>query len=284
MNASDVWILIPVHNRREITRSCLNRLREQGIFERATVCVVDDACSDGTRAMLEEDFPAVRIVPGNGHLFWGGGILTGMQEAHARGAVVMIWLNDDCQPEPGAIEVLVRRVLETRGICGGICHEAADRRVQTYSGTRLGGDEMVSPAAGQTEPVDLINGNLVAVHREVVERIGFIPGLDFPHYGGDSVYALRAVRAGIPCEVHGDALAVNPTNPYFARFGTTRPATDLLKEPFRIGSIFYWPTYWRFLREAFGWKAYLRWPFFFVRLIKQFAAALARQRAKGVPL
>jgi GT2 family glycosyltransferase len=281
MNASETWILIPVHNRREVTRACLNRLGEQGIFDWATVCVVDDGCTDGTRAMLEEVFPAVRIVPGTGHLFWGGGILTGMQEAHAKGARVMVWLNDDCQPEPGAIEVLVRRVLGTRGICGGVCHDPGDRSVLTYSGTRLGGEVMVAPGPGEAAAVDLINGNMVAVHREVVERIGFIPGLDFPHYGGDSIYALRAMRAGIPCEVHGDALATNPPNPYFSRFGTTRPATELLKEPFRIGSIFYWPTYWGFLREAFGWKAYLRWPAFFGRLARQLAAALARERAKG---
>lgn len=277
------WIIIPVHNRRATTRTCLERLREQGLFDRSTICLVDDACTDGTREMVESEFPAVRIVDGNGHLFWGGGILEGMRVAHDQGAEVMVWLNDDCLPAPGAIDIVIARVLETRGICGGICHDPDNPSVQTYSGTRAGREEMVSPGPGQTEPVELINGNLVAVHRDVVARIGFIPGRELPHYGGDSIYSLRATRAGIPCEVHGDARATNSPNPYFDRFGTTKPAWLILKEPFRIGSILYWPTYWRFLRETFGWHAFFRWPFYFIRLVRYFAAALGRQLSKPSP-
>lgn len=274
------WIIIPVHNRRATTRTCLQRLREQGIFGSATVCVVDDACTDGTREMLEGEFPEVRIVDGDGNLFWGGGILEGMYHAYQQDAEVMVWLNDDCLPLPGAIDAVVARVLETRGICGGICHDPTHPEAMTYSGTKSGSDAMVCPGPGETEDVELINGNLVAVHRDVVGRIGFPPGRDLPHYGGDSVYSLRATRAGIPCEVHGDARATNPPNPYFDRFGTSKPAWLLLQEPFRIGSILYFPTYWNFLREAFGWRAYLRWPAYFIRFAKQLAAALARQFSK----
>ena len=272
-----LWIIIPVHNRREITRACLERLRAQGIFSRATVCVVDDACTDGTREMLESEYPAVRRVDGNGHLYWGGGILEGMKVAHPAGAEVMVWLNDDCLPAEGAIGRLIARALETRGICGGICRDPENPESITYSGTKVGHDEMVSPGPGEFEHVDLINGNLVAVHRDVVDRIGFPPGDELPHYGGDSIYALRAGRAGIACEVCGGATATNPPNLYFDRFGKAKPAWWLLKEPFRTGSIIYWPSYWRFLREAFGWHAYFRWPAYFIRLVRQFVAALSRQ-------
>jgi GT2 family glycosyltransferase len=271
------WIIIPVHNRKAITRACLDRLRAQGVFARATVCVVDDGCTDGTREMLESGFPEVRRVDGNGHLYWGGGILEGMKAAHAAGAAVMVWLNDDCLPAAGAIDLLIARVLDTKGICGGVCRDPESPGVVTYSGTRIGRDEMVSPSPGEFVQVDLINGNLVAVHRDVVERIGFLPGVELPHYGGDSIYALRAVRAGIRCEVCGDAIATNSPNPYFDRFGKTKPAWWLLKEPFRRGSILYWPTYWRFLRETFGWRAYIRWPAYFIRLIRQFTAAVSRR-------
>jgi GT2 family glycosyltransferase len=274
------WIIIPVHNRKSTTRTCLELLRDQGAFAKATVCLVDDACTDGTREMVEADFPEVRIVDGDGNLFWGGGILEGMIFAHREGAEVMVWLNDDCHPAKGALDVLVARVLETHGMCGGICHDPGDPSVQTYSGSRMGGGDMVSPGPGEIEPVEMINGNMVAVHRDVVARLGFPPGRRLPHYGGDSIYSLRAVRAGIPCEVHGDAHATNPPNPYFDRFGTSKPAWWILKEPFRTGSILYWPTYWRFLREAFGWQAYLRWPFYFVRLARHYAAAVGRRATK----
>jgi GT2 family glycosyltransferase len=280
MNSSTIWIIIPVHNRKATTRVCLERLGEQGIFERMTVCIVDDGCIDGTRTMVEAEFPAVYCVNGNGYLYWGGGILEGMIAAHEAGAQVMVWLNDDCLPAKGAIDAVVKHVLQTKGIAGGICYDPEHPETQTYSGTRMGCEKMACPSPGEFEHVDLINGNLVAVHRKVVERIGFPPGRELPHYGGDSIYSLRASRSGIPCDVIGDALASNPPNPYYDRFGVTKPAWLLLKEPFRVGSILYWPTYWRFLREAFGFQAYFRWPAYFLRLARLLSAALYRQFAK----
>jgi GT2 family glycosyltransferase len=274
---SRFWIIIPVHNRERITRACLERLRVQGTFDRAIVCVVDDGCTDGTRAMLESEFPEVHRVEGNGHLYWGGGILEGMIVACEADAEVMVWLNDDCLPAPGSIEVVIERALLTRGICGGVCFDPDHPGVQTYGGTHMDSETMVGPPRGQVAPVTFINGNLVAVHRHVVERIGLPPGRSLPHYGGDSIYSLRAVRAGIPCEVHGDASATNPPNRYFAPFGRSKPFWHLLKEPSRRGSILYWPTYWRFLREAFGMQAYIRWPMYFVRLGGQLFAAFRRQ-------
>jgi GT2 family glycosyltransferase len=280
MNSYNIWIIIPVHNRKSTTRVCLECLREQGIMDRMTVCLVDDGCTDGTRYMVETEFPAVRCVDGNGHLYWGGGVLEGMIVAHEAKAEVMVWLNDDCLPAEGAIDVVVKHALRTKGIAGGICYDPEHPNIQTYSGTRMGCEKMACPGPGEFAHVDLINGNLVAVHREVVERIGFPPGRELPHYGGDSIYSLRASREGIPCDVHGDAVATNPPNPYFDRFGVTKPAWHLLKEPFRVGSILYWPTYWRFLREAFGYQAFFRWPAYFLRLARYFSAALGRQFTK----
>jgi GT2 family glycosyltransferase len=280
MNYPNIWIIIPVHNRKATTRVCLDHLREQGIFEHMTVCLVDDRCTDGTRSMVETEFPSVHFINGNGHLYWGGGILEGMIAANEARAEVMVWLNDDCLPAEGAIEVVVKHALRTQGIAGGICYDPEHPQNQTYSGTKMGSSQMVCPGLGEFEHVDLINGNLVAVHREVVERIGFPPGRELPHYGGDSIYSLRASRAGIPCDVHGDALATNPPNPYFDRFGTSKAAWLLMKEPFRVGSILYWPTYWRFLREAFGFQAFFRWPAYFLRFAGFFSTALARQCAK----
>lgn len=271
------WIIIPVHNRKATTRVCLERLREQGIFDHMTVCLVDDGCTDGTRTMVEAGFPEVRCVDGNGHLYWGGGVLVGMIVAYESGAEVILWLNDDCLPVEGAIEVLVKHVLHSKGIAGGICFDPVHLDTQTYSGTRIGSGKMVCPGPGQSEHVDWINGNLVAVHREVVDRIGFPPGRELPHYGSDCIYSQRAGRAGISCDVLGDALATNPPNPYFDRFGMTKPAWHLLKEPMRIGSILYWPTYWRFIREAFGVQAFFRWPAYWLRLVKLFATALGRR-------
>lgn len=272
-----IWIIIPVHNRRLTTQACLEKLKSLGYDGVVTVCLVDDLCTDGTGEMVDHQYPWVHRILGNGNLFWGGGIMMGMKEAYSHGAEIMVWLNDDCQPHHDAIDLLINRVRETHGICGGVCFNPENLAEVTYSGTIKGSQLPVKPVENEYVTVDMINGNLVAIHREVVDRIGFPPGDTLPHYGGDSIYALRARRSGIPCEVYGSAKATNAPNPYFERFGTSKPAWWLLKEPFRTASILYWPTYWRFLREAFGLQAFVRWPFYILRLIRLLLIAFSLQ-------
>jgi GT2 family glycosyltransferase len=262
------WILIPVYNRLEVTRSCLNNLRKIGVFSNFTVCVIDDGCTDGTSEMLVDEFPKVHVIQGDGNLYWGGGISTGMAAARAANAEVHVWLNDDCLPDEGSIEVLVNRVRETKGMCGGICRDPKNESLITYGGCQIGAAALVQPPAGHFEPSDVMNGNLVAIHTDAVERIGLLDSKRFPHYGGDTAYCINARFQNIATEIAGSATAVNPRGNSLEAFGLTKPANAIFNEPFRLASPLYLPTYWQVLRLSYGWKAYLRCPAYFIRLVK----------------
>ena len=168
--SKNIWIIIPVHNRRETTRACLANLRAHGELEKFQVCVVDDASSDGTAEMLAAEYPEIKVIQGNGHLYWGGGIATGMMAARAASADVHVWLNDDCLPDENSIACVVERARTTRGMCGGICRDSEDPTLVTYSGSKYGVSGLIQPLPGQYEAVDIMNGNLVAIHAEAVER------------------------------------------------------------------------------------------------------------------
>lgn len=268
------WIIIPVYNRCALTEACLERLDESGILSRYTICVVDDASTDGTREMLAEKFPSVIRVEGSGDLFWGGGIALGMEYARDAGAQVYFWLNDDCLPDAGSIDRVVARSLETKGICGGVCYEA-DGVTLAYSGAciRSGKLHKVHPKGGERLSTELLNGNMVAIHRDVVKAIGVLDATRFPHYGGDSIYGLVASRAGFKVEVDGSAVGINPRGDYFARFGTIKPASAIWKDIFWVGSPNYYPSYWYALTVMFGWRAWYRWPAFFNRLWNSYRTA-----------
>lgn len=277
-----IWILIPVHNRRELTRACLDNLRSLGASAKYTVCVIDDASSDGTAEMLRADYPEVLVVAGDGNLYWGGGIAAGMRAAHSANAEVHVWLNDDCLPLPGAVEEVVSRVRYTKGICGAICYDPVQTGRITYSGARKGTPGVVAPEPGKHETVDVMNGNLVAVHASVIDRIGVVDAERFPHYGGDIEYCIRAKRLGIPTEISGSARALNRRDNPLTSFGVTKPAASVFHEPFRTASPIYWPAYWNILRLSYGWTAYLRWPTYFVRLLRIWFAAFRRScRSSG---
>ena len=114
-----VYLVIPVHNRREMTLGCLECLEMDGVLAWAKVIVVDDGSTDGTGAAVRERFPTVVVLDGNGNLWWTGGIVMGMKEAMRRAARAIVWLNDDCRPKPGTMELLATDALETGAISVG---------------------------------------------------------------------------------------------------------------------------------------------------------------------
>ena len=62
-----IYIVIPVFNRKQFTKDCLDSLRKQ-TDKRFKVVVVDDGSTDGTSDMLKEEYPEVHILYGDGNL------------------------------------------------------------------------------------------------------------------------------------------------------------------------------------------------------------------------
>jgi GT2 family glycosyltransferase len=101
-------VVIPVHNRRAISLACLERLRQvpQESFE-LKLYVVDDGSSDGTAVSIREAFPEVRLLQGDGSLWWSGAMNLGMEAALQDGAEYLLSLNDDTSFEPGLLPALL---------------------------------------------------------------------------------------------------------------------------------------------------------------------------------
>ncbi len=196
-----VWIVIPVHNRCAVTQRCLERLREIGVLDWAQVLVVDDGSSDGTRRMIEHGFPGVRIVTGDGDLWWSGAIRLGMETAITSGAECIIWLNDDTLPQRGALECLSRMAVEQSAVCGGVSRTPSASFA--YAGGVMYGrwpqqlHKAPDPATGPL-PVEWLHGNMVAIPAVVWRRIGLNECCWMRHTFADIEYTLRAHRMGVP--------------------------------------------------------------------------------------
>lgn len=91
-----IYVIIPVHNRRELTRKCLDSLSMQS-YRDFNVVVVDDGSMNGTSIMIEKCFPEVKIIKGDGNLWWTGAINVGirytMKIAEQKDYILV--LNDD---------------------------------------------------------------------------------------------------------------------------------------------------------------------------------------------
>jgi N-acetylglucosaminyl-diphospho-decaprenol L-rhamnosyltransferase len=104
-----IYIVTPVYNRRMLVEHFLNCLNQQ-TFPNFTVIVVDDGSTDGTTALIEEKFPDVHLLRGNGNLWWTGATNVGIRHAMARagGNDAILIINDDIEVNPDYLESLYR--------------------------------------------------------------------------------------------------------------------------------------------------------------------------------
>ena len=173
-----IAVLIACHNRKAVTLNCLSRLMPQ-LGMGNEVFLVDDGSKDGTGDAIRKSFPAVKVVEGDGSLFWAKGMRRAWEAAVAKRQDWdgYLWLNDDVE----------------------LCPDAIDRMLAVNEGKRIVVGELKN-AEGKivygTRPGGLFTGNCVFVPRKVYERLGMICG-DYSHAWADSDYAMMAKRAGI---------------------------------------------------------------------------------------
>src|SRR5437868_1085131 len=91
-----VEIVAPVHNRREITLQCLrslSRIDRTGLD--VNIFIVDDGSTDGTSEAIREQFPSVKLIQGDGNLWFTEGTNTGVRAALKHDPKYVLLINDD---------------------------------------------------------------------------------------------------------------------------------------------------------------------------------------------
>lgn len=200
-----VFVVIPVHNRLAFTRQCLERLRRTEFAGTLTVVIVDDGSTDGTSAALAQDFPEVRVIAGDGTLWWTGAMARAIDVLRAEFGAddYVLTLNNDTLVHPDTIACLVETSRRHGGaMVAARAREASGRAIATGArmlwgrtlaisiGDRKGDDEGLIEA-------DVLFGRATLIPAGVFARVGNFAARDFPQYWGDSDFSLRAKRAGI---------------------------------------------------------------------------------------
>ena len=191
------------HNRRDTTLSCLQTLYQQkAIFD---VYLVDDGSSDGTAEAIEQEYPKVKVLKGNGQLFWGGGMRLAFATAMEQKYKYYLWLNDDTFLNTDAIPKLLEthQFLSKQGYPKSIVVGSVTDPVTgelTYGG-RIPSKRLFSFKFDSIEPgkepqeCSTMQGNCVLIPDSVAEIVGNIDPA-FIHTMGDLDYGLRAHKLG----------------------------------------------------------------------------------------
>ena len=260
-----IAVLMTSHNRRELTLASLAAVfRQDGAedFDLA-VFLVDDGCTDGTGETVRLQFPQVRVLEGDGTLYWNGGMRMAFDAAMKEGFDGYILLNDDTVLCDDAVLRVVR--------CARAGQEAGKPRIvvgstrspktgaHTYGGLvmRTRGLAMwcepVMPHVIEAVACDTMNGNFALIPAEIAAIVGNLEER-FRHQFGDLDYGLRAKRAGFDVVVAPDYVGECAANTTAS--GWRDPSVPLAKRWKSIFSPKGLPLkeWLLFTRRHYGWR------------------------------
>jgi GT2 family glycosyltransferase len=208
-----LYIVIPVFNRWQYTRACLESLRQQTNQSFRTV-VVDDGSTDETAAALVREYPEVEVVTGDGNLFWTAGVNAGIRRALALGATRVMTLNNDVVTAPDFVaRMLVAADQNPTAVLGALEFDA-NTGDTIYGGERLDFrtntrydllEELTAEQRTGLHPVTYLPGRGLLIPKAVVDKIGLFDEKRLPHYLADFDYTSVARRAGFPVYCNYDA-------------------------------------------------------------------------------
>lgn len=266
MIAPKIAILITCYNRQKLTLACLEKLYLQDLpFD---VYLTDDGSTDGTLAAVKADYPEVKILHGNGKLFWGGGTRLAFAEALKADYDYYVWLNDDTLLKPDALRVLLKthQQLIQQGkpnsIVVGSMQDPITQKTSyggfiKYSWRPLK-FKIIEP--NQTiQECQTINGNFVLIPRSVAQIVGNLdPAL--PHMMGDFDYGLRASKLSCSIYIAPGYLGTCPRNTLESTWMDSNLSLKERLHKFKFkGSSFLRPDSWLYAKRHGGTLWLLHW-------------------------
>jgi GT2 family glycosyltransferase len=214
-----VAVVIPTHNRWHEARISLAHL-ERSDYRNFEIVLIEDGCTDGTAENCRREFPRVRMLHGDGNLWWSGAINVGVEYALGQAFDAIVWLNDDNRVTPETLGHLVESH-RRNGAQSVIC--ARVRTLGTHEDEWTGGPppwhrnfkEWTPPDFTSTRDVPVehtTGGQGVLFPAQCFRDAGLIDVRSFPHYWADHDFHFRAQEAGYKYFIATDANVYNVPN------------------------------------------------------------------------
>ena len=200
-----IAVVVPVYSAEKILDELCSRLtfNLSQITDSFEIILVDDGSTDGTSQYIKENFPKIKLIQGDGSLYWGGGMYLAWEEAlkKEQNFDYFLWVNDDVIFfEDGIYTLLNTTINKDSLVVGSFCDSISKKT--TYGGV-VSIKKTLSPFGlrlvevnGYSQEVDGINGNGVLIPYLAFKQIGKFDK-QFIHAGGDLDYALRARKKNI---------------------------------------------------------------------------------------
>jgi GT2 family glycosyltransferase len=212
----DLSVCIVTYQAHQLLRQCLHSILANTRLLDLEIIVVDNGSTDGTQAMLADEFPQVHLIQNETNLGYSRPMNQALRAARGR---FLLQLNPDTLVLENALDQLAAfmEASDRVGICGPKvlnrdytlqkpCRRGESRPLAVFAyftglsrlfprSPRLGQYLMTYMDENETHPTAGVSGSCMLVRREVVDAIGLLDERFFA-YQEDADYCLRARRAG----------------------------------------------------------------------------------------
>lgn len=197
-NFIPLYVILPVHNRKNVTEKLIRSLKEQ-TYQDFTLVLVDDGSTDGTSEMVRGYFGNVVVIRGKGNWWWGGSLHQGykwLTKNKVSSDANILILNDDVVFEKDFLQIGIGKLNENPDALilsqdyDSVTGELLD------SGSNVDWEHLIFSNAKSPEEINILSTRGLFFKMRVFYEIGgFHPTL-IPHYQSDYEFTHRAFRKG----------------------------------------------------------------------------------------
>jgi GT2 family glycosyltransferase len=200
-----LYMILPVHDRIEITQKFVRCLLEQ-TYKNYHLILVDDGSTDGTADFVREHVSDLTVLNGDGNLWWAGALTKAYEyltkNEPGEDDIVLI-MNDDTTFSPTYLETVA---LDEDLASGALvvspgqpisAHQKTPYHPQTELGFAVDWPSLSTRLVREGEDVDAATTRGLYMRYSTFRSLGPLHPHLLPHYLSDLEYTIRAKRRGL---------------------------------------------------------------------------------------
>jgi GT2 family glycosyltransferase len=234
-----IYILLPVHNRKEITRKFIDCLKKQS-YQNYHLILINDGSTDETVEMVQEAIPTSTIINGNGNWWWGGSLHQGynwLKRFNPPENDFVLIINNDVTFESDFLEKAINylnRKADTLLLAQCFSEQT---NLLLDSGVHWNLKERTFKNADNPEKINCLPTRGLFFRVKDFWKIGGFHPFLLPHYLSDYEFTIRAYHKGF-----------HLVTDYSIKIWTDERQTGLINLEYK--------PYFKYLRYYFSKKAY----------------------------